>query len=514
MIISLSVFIYTSVSYNLSKKAEIDRIDEVLRSTAYGALNIAGESFHDRITDSQSITFSEYENICDVLTRYANEVNALYIYTYVEYNGKIHFTASNTLENEQLSPFFFDYDDPEISNIETMMKPLKTKEIQYNDISDTNGDVRTVLIPITTKAGKTFVVGTDFSTTYITERLNKIFIEYIFIGVGIFIFALIISYILVSKLSKPLNELTNYTHELVTNDYKLSENSEKAVTSFSQKFKDEVGKLSEAFLIMQQSLQKYIVDLKDTTAAKEKIQSELRVAHNIQMAMLPKKIPHRPEFKIHSFMQPAKEVGGDLYDFFFIEDDYLCFVIGDVSGKGVPAALFMAVTKTIIKATAMNSLKPVAQILTEVNNELSRDNDAAMFCTLFCGIMHIPTGKINYSSAGHNPPVLIRKGAKPEYLINKNKNIALGVWEEFEFQNEELTLNNGDKLFLYTDGVTEAVNPALQLYSEPRLLELSEKIQHENIDSFINKTMEDILAFADGAEQADDITMQMIEYLK
>lgn len=177
--------------------------------------------------------------------------------------------------------------------------------------------------------------------------------------------------------------------------------------------KDEVGGLTRDFRVMRDSLNDHIRQLTETTAARERMESELNIAHDIQMSILPKifpPFPTRDEFDLFALIVPAKEVGGDFYDFFQLTENRLCFVIGDVSGKGVPAALFMAVTKTLIKSFAREreDVTPEA-ILTHVNEELASDNDACMFVTLFCGMLNTKSGEILYANAGHNPPLVIKK---------------------------------------------------------------------------------------------------------
>ena len=182
--------------------------------------------------------------------------------------------------------------------------------------------------------------------------------------------------------------------------------------------RDEIGSLTLSFREMQAALKEYIADLAATTAAKERIESELKIAHAIQMSFLPKRFPPvtgRNQIDIAAFLEPAREVGGDLYDYFMLDGQRLFFSIGDVSDKGVPAALFMAVTKTLMKGLAEVDLEP-AEILQRVNVELSLDNEANMFATVFCGILNLHTGALAYSNAGHNPPVLIRAGQNPEWL--------------------------------------------------------------------------------------------------
>jgi sigma-B regulation protein RsbU (phosphoserine phosphatase) len=279
------------------------------------------------------------------------------------------------------------------------------------------------------------------------------------------------------------------------------------------KSRDEVGNLSESFITMKDSLKRYIKDLTETTAAKERIESELKIAREIQMSIIPKifpPFPDRPEFDIYAFIEPAKEVGGDLYDFFFVDDNHLCFMIGDVSGKGVPASLFMAVTKTLFKANTGEGVRP-DEILSRLNNELSRDNESCMFVTIFCGILNTKTGEVLYSNAGHNPPLLLRQGKEAEYL-DISDSIAVGAIEGFSFKTEKLVLHPGDSLFMYTDGVTEAANIQNELFSEKRLRDSLSGLWEKPIKNIVSSQLEKIDDFSKEAPQADDITMMIIKY--
>jgi sigma-B regulation protein RsbU (phosphoserine phosphatase) len=279
------------------------------------------------------------------------------------------------------------------------------------------------------------------------------------------------------------------------------------------KSRDEVGNLSESFITMKDSLKRYIKDLTETTAAKERIESELKIAREIQMSIIPKifpPFPDRPEFDIYAFIEPAKEVGGDLYDFFFVDDNHICFMIGDVSGKGVPASLFMAVTKTLFKANTSEGVRP-DEILTRLNNELSRDNESCMFVTIFCGILNTKTGEVFYSNAGHNPPLLLRQGKEAEYL-DISDSIAVGAKEGLSFKTEKLVLLAGEALFMYTDGVTEAANIENELFSEERLRDNLSELQEKPIKDIVSSQLEKIEDFSKEAPQADDITMMIIKY--
>jgi len=276
---------------------------------------------------------------------------------------------------------------------------------------------------------------------------------------------------------------------------------------------DEVGRLSEAFSFMRESLKEYIGELTEATASRERMESELKIAHDIQMGILPKKFPpypERTEFDIYATIKPAREIGGDFYDFFFVDDEHLCFVIADVSGKGIPAALFMALTKTLLKAKATMGLA-TDKIISRLNEDLCIGNDMSMFVTVFCGILNVKTGEVQYTNGGHNPPLLIKGSGDVAYL-EKSGELLVGAMEEAQYTARTITFGPGDSLFLYTDGVTEAMNERNELFSEERLQKELSECQDKNVDHMVSEVMQKIEGFTGSAPQSDDITMMMITY--
>ena len=260
-------------------------------------------------------------------------------------------------------------------------------------------------------------------------------------------------------------------------------------------------------------MKNHIRDLLATTIAKEHIESELTIARDIQMGLLPKTFPPFPDlpgFDLHALLKPAREVGGDLYDFCRIDDERICFFLGDVSGKGVPAALFMAVTMTLIKMTAAKGLSP-DRILREVNGQLSRDNVTGMFVTLFCGIVNIRTRELWYANGGHNPPVLLRRTGEAIFLEGTD-GILLGAMEDIDYAMKRIILDTGEGLFLYSDGVTEAMDEQERLYSDGRLLEVLKAMGQMSSAEVVESVTQDVLSFAGTAPQADDITVMMIRF--
>lgn len=259
---------------------------------------------------------------------------------------------------------------------------------------------------------------------------------------------------------------------------------------------------------------KNLVHERETQRAKEMIESELKIAREIQMSIVPKifpAFPQRLEFDIFAVIEPAREVGGDLYDFFLLDDDHLCFVIGDVSGKGVPASLFMAVVKTLIKAKAGASAQP-DRILLDVNNELCKDNDSGMFATIFLCILTISTGVAVFSNGGHNIPYHIKANGEIEALP-KLAGMALAVMEDAPFMRGTVRLGAGDSIVLYTDGVTEAMNPAGELLKEERLVQILREAGEKTAKETVRFILDETHGFAGGAEQSDDISLLVLKYL-
>ena len=322
---------------------------------------------------------------------------------------------------------------------------------------------------------------------------------------GGFLLILGVIVLITGSLTRPLRALSRAAAKIRTGDLE--------VELPTLKSRDEVGNLAESFRYMQSSLRKYIADLKETTAAKERIESELKIAHDIQMGMLNKvfpPFPDRREFDIFAIVEPAREVGGDFYDFFFIDDDHLCFAVGDVSGKGVPAALFMAIVMTLIKTRASQGLTSDI-ILNKVNQALSSDNPLLMFVTVFLGIINIHTGELAYSNGGHNPPYLLLANGDIKPLPTTN-GMVLGVMEDFSYQAKKIILRKGDAIFVYTDGVTDSMNKQEELLSEEKLKRVMSLLKERPVDEVVMGILEKIRAFSEGVQQTDDITMLILKF--
>ncbi len=243
--------------------------------------------------------------------------------------------------------------------------------------------------------------------------------------------------------------------------------------------------------------------------AKHTMEGELSVAREIQMSLVPKTfppVPARDEFSLFATLEPAREVGGDLYDFYFVGDNQFFFMIGDVSGKGVPAALFMAVSRTVMKAKMQPGGLGLGPIVSDVNRTLCEGNDASMFVTAFCGFLNIETGDVTYVNAGHNPPAIVKADGQASYL-KVTANVPLGVLGDKTFSEEKLRLERGDTLVLYTDGVTEATNRQKDFFTEVRLLHVLTGTNRLAVRGVVEKTIAAVHQFAAGSDPADDITL-------
>ena len=276
---------------------------------------------------------------------------------------------------------------------------------------------------------------------------------------------------------------------------------------------DEIEILAESFATLSKRTRDYIAQITEITAEKERIGTELALATRIQADMLPNifpAFPERPEFDIYATMTPAKEVGGDFYDFFLIDDTHLGLVMADVSGKGVPAALFMMVSKILVQNYAMAGRSP-SEVLQAVNRQICSNNREEMFVTVWFGILDTTTGKITAANAGHEYPVVMQTGSEFE-LIKDSHGFVIGGMEGIHYREYELTLEPGAKLFLYTDGVPEAANVQNEMFGTERMLAAMNRNPAASPEMILNQVRDEVDAFTKDAEQFDDLTMLCLEY--
>jgi len=332
-----------------------------------------------------------------------------------------------------------------------------------------------------------------------TSEMHLILILLGLLGIGI---VFLLCYFTIRRLTRPLTQFSESVISIASGNFQTEL---PVITS-----QDEIRQLRDSFQYMQASLTQYMEDLKNKTAVNERIESELSIARKIQLDMLPHNFPHNQDVDLSAALVPAKEIGGDLYDF-FIMDGNLYFAIGDVSGKGVPAALIMAITRASFRFVASLGLE-MNEAMKKINNFVASGNEMGNFVTLFIGKFNFNTRVLDFCNGGHNPIIIASPGEEPRYLKVK-PNIAAGLIEDFPYETESLTLKKDTHLLLYTDGVTEAETASLDQYGEARLLEWAKNsIRHaQDANSAAQSLLEDVHAFTGHNEQNDDITILTIK---
>lgn len=336
------------------------------------------------------------------------------------------------------------------------------------------------------------------------DRLRRTVMSIVFVGL------LLMLYFFIRIITRELSPLRRLAHEAETI---ASGQFNTKLPDFERT--DEIGQLSHSFGNMQQSLVKYIDELKDTTAQKASIESELQVASGIQMGMLPKTFPTYPDrddVQLYASLTPAKEVGGDLFDFYF-RDEKLFFCIGDVSGKGVPASLFMAVTRAVFRTVSARESMP-DRIMASLNQTMVDMNETNMFVTLFIGVLDLPTGRLHYCNAGHDAPLLVGAGVG---MLPCDSNIPVGVMDQWKYTLQESQIFTGTTIFLFTDGLTEAEDAT---HAQFRMERVNDVAAHALADhqqeprQLIGVMTDAVHQFVGDAEQSDDLTLMAIQYIK
>jgi sigma-B regulation protein RsbU (phosphoserine phosphatase) len=344
------------------------------------------------------------------------------------------------------------------------------------------------------------MVEADYMMESIQQNVRRYLIRVSwFLGAFLLLVFLLVLFTLRQQITRPLTRLMQYVDSYEDGQFQKE---------FDYPKKDEIRRLADSFGLMDQRIHDYIERLTEVTAEKERVSAELDTARTIQASMLPNTFPpfpDRKEFDLYAMMTPAKEVGGDFYDFFLVDDDHLAMVIADVSGKGIPAALFMVITKTLLKNRAQLGESP-KQILETVNNQLCEGNEAEMFVTVWLAIYEISTGRLTAANAGHEYPAICRKGGQFE-LYKDPHGFVLAAMEDMLHKEYELQLEPGDVLMVYTDGVPEATDEEEQLYTTDRMLQALNREKSRDPEILLKGLKQDIDAFDGNAPQFDDITM-------
>ncbi len=450
-----------------------------------------------------------YAQIEEIMSTYRKNTDIRYFYVFLpEENNYLylwditpHGNSHNLLEREV-------YKAGEKEFAFSVMRQNPPEELKLFE-DQTYGNIATAYSPIFDSQGNAVaVVGVGIHLTDLQENMGQ------FLGIVLLTILVVISitillfYIFVRKrIVKPINKIRDASKSIVEN----LENEESIQVSVNTG--DEIEELFDSFKQMYGDVREYIHKLGTVTAEKERIGAELDVAKHIQASMLPcifPAFPDRKEIDVFASMDPAKEVGGDFYDFFMVDERHLAIVMADVSGKGIPAALFMVIGKTLIKDHTTPG-RDLGTVFTEVNNLLCESNSEEMFITAFEGVLDLVTGEFVYVNAGHEMPFICKAGGDFEPYKIRHGFVLAGM-ENMKYKAGSMMLEPGDKIFQYTDGVTEATNAQDELYGMERLGTILNKVKEGTPDEILPQVKKDIDAFVGDADQFDDITMLCLEY--
>ncbi len=410
--------------------------------------------------------------------------------------------SSLGIEETENEPYFKKF--KESINLETPISDYYSDEnsiIGFAQIKSTDWLLVTVLdydlmmAPVQSVAESVSNTGVKMEQV-ITKETQKVFVLFLIISLALLILVFVTATRLSKSITRPVEALADGAKVIGEGNLDYE---------FADLGSDEIGMLAATFNGMTIRLKEFMGQVAKTAADKQRLESELDLARDIQLGMLPKKIDC-PSYDVAGMMLPAKEVGGDFYDFFLVGEDKLCLVVADVSGKGVGAALFMTVAKMVIKTAAQANNLKVDELLSIANNLLCKDNPADLFVTAYVAFVDIETGEVSYACAGHNPPVIIHNDGKVEFIPVKPK-LPLAAMEGIKYSTMNLQLLKGETFVLYTDGVTEATNKDDELYGDTRLLDAVKALQGLPIHEVINGIKAHVDVFVAEAPQFDDITI-------
>lgn len=512
VVLCLTLTLVTFLNY---KDALIDRYTDKITGLVKTAAEFIPEEKIDTYLSSLKKD-ADYELLYEQFVTLQKTNNLVFLYSYVPHEDYLEVLVQGTVPGEKFhyelgKKLGYDYySKEEIAFNNKLFTNPYTKKIHISDTSF--GYLVSAYTVVYDSAGKAVaIVGADLSMHEIDMVLINFFILISALALSIIaLFITIYFFVIRKNIINPLQTLVDSALEFVGNDADYSRNLKSMNVNICTG--DEIEELANAFNKMTSDIVSYINDLTIATTAHERIETELRVARQIQENMLPKNfdINSKSEISIYAIMRAAKQVGGDFYDFFYTDKNHICIVIGDVSGKGVPAALFMAMTKAYIKELAMSGLT-VNEILNRTNALLCSNNENEMFVTVYLGILDIKNGIFEFCDAGHNPAFLCNHDGNIEKIISK-KGFVLGGIESYSYTSNTIKLNEGDILFIYTDGITEAHNTNDALYGEENLINCLSNLKNNTPEFICNYILEDVYKFSKDVPQFDDITMLTLRY--
>ena len=487
----------------MSENIDADDLQQCINTQKESPKYKKSQEFMNQLKASYDI---KYICILEPLNK-SSEDNVMYIMSGV---GK----EKNGFDNVTLGEFSGKEYDEEMADY--YISAMQGKNIVYHMNKSKSGYTYTGILPIKNSQNESVallcagVSAKDIDATLI--KYVKVFVLAAIINAVLFFISLYLW--LRKRVIDPIQKLEASTKAFIKSSHVAEKPSQLKVVNPEINSQDEMQTLSESLVVVANDIKHYMTEMIQKTKEKERIASELNVATHIQASMLPcifPPFPDRPEFDIYASMEPAKEVGGDFYDFFMIDETHLAVVVADVSGKGVPAALFMVIGKTLIKDYSGfgNSL---GEVFSKVNEILCESNKEELFITAFEGVLDLETGELEFVNAGHEKPIIYRKEENKWEIYPTRAGFVLAGMEGMTYHSGKLNLKKGDRLFLYTDGVPEAVNLKNEQYGMDRFMQILENNTDSDLKNLIKNVRKDVSLFADSAEQFDDITMLCMEY--
>jgi phosphoserine phosphatase RsbU/P len=511
----VSTIVSCAVAYHFQKEGFLNSIDRVLTAAAVSTQHVFGNDFHNRILDSDTADdITAEEELAEVtqISELVEKLDLKYIGALVRKNGKYYYTITSSPMRE-VKKGVYDRIWTEYHGVTPeLAQTFDDGQPRFQRHQDKYGLFRSGYIPYSlpgnTKVDYVFVA--DMGLDYIDDRLRATLAKTAFAGLGICVVSLWLTWMLANNLAGPLSKLARLIRAVAQDDFRMLPDQRTTLNHIAAKSHEEVSEVAHAFGRMEERLQNYFAELERTTAEQERTKSELGIAHDIQMGLLPSELPEVPGCEVFARVIPAKEVGGGLFDVALMEDGRLLLVIADVSGKGISAGLFMAVAKTLLRVGRTHG-STAHGIVEFLNDQLSAHNDALMFVTMFLCLFDPRTGELSYSNAGHNPPYICRRDGRVEPLKGRH-GTALGIQGEQSYTCEKTQLDDGDLLLLYTDGITEAQNASETLYSEGRLEACLREIPNDDASAVGKAVIDAVMDFQGTAPQADDITLVTLRY--
>lgn len=520
IIATLALFsiLISVIGYNSFTNAILNQYTDSAFRTARIAASVVDADRMEEYAASGGAT-EEYTRVYDMLDRICNRSGATFVYVIqpdISDYGHITFLFSTMKAGQGYQHYEFGYlrettNDDYRRKYQKLYEGESERELVVRDRGyiETNPHI-TAMVPLKGEDGKTkAILCVQYQMASIIEERNsfvrKVLITMILVAAAVSLGQV---FYLGRRLLHPLQIITKEASRFASENEMRDEKLSSVI-----KNRDEIGQLARAIDQMEEQIQSYVEKITSITAEEEKMRTELSLAARIQLEALPgtfPAFPDRNEFDIYASMKPAKDVGGDFYDFFLVDDDHLCLVIADVSGKGIPAALFMMVSRTILANIAMMGMSP-KEVLEKANEAICANNKEEMFVTVWLGILEISTGKVTAANAGHEYPVLKKPDQDFEILIDKH-GFVLGGMEEVKYREYEFDMEPGSKLFLYTDGLPEAADNEQNMFGVELMMDALNESLNLSTKEILDHMKGRVDGFVGSAPQFDDLTMLCIEY--